>query len=155
MKPKSKVSTRAKVQRRSGPRASKSAAKDGATRKTAPPAPSDWRDATLDRMRALILRTDPRIIEERKWRKASNPAGVPVWSCKGIVCTGERYRQVVKLTFAQGARLPDPTGLFNAGLEGNLRRAIDLRQGDDIDPAAFQALVKAAVSHNLADDESV
>ena len=109
----------------------------------------DWREDTLDRMRALILEADPEIIEERKWRKPSNAmAGVPVWSHNGIVCTGETYTKVVKLTFARGASLPDPSRLFNASLEGNTRRAIDIRQGEQVDAGAFKALVKAAVARN-------
>ena len=109
----------------------------------------DWREETLDRMRALILEADPEIIEERKWRKPSNAmAGVPVWSHNGIVCTGETYTKVVKLTFAQGASLPDPSRLFNSSLEGNMRRAIDIHEGEKVDARAFKALVKAAVAHN-------
>ena len=109
----------------------------------------DWRGETLARMRALILETDPDMIEERKWRKASNAmAGVPVWSHNGIVCTGETYAKVVKLTFARGASIPDPSGLFNSSLEGNTRRAIDIREGETIDAGAFKALVKAAVAQN-------
>jgi hypothetical protein len=100
-------------------------------------------------MRALILEADPEMIEERKWRKPSNAmAGVPVWSHHGIVCTGETYKKVVKLTFARGARIPDPSRLFNASLEGNTRRAIDIREGETIDAGAFKALVKAAVAEN-------
>ena len=110
--------------------------------------PADWRTDTLDRVRGLILDADPAIVEERKWIKPRNPAGVPTWSNAGIVCTGETYKAVVKLTFARGAALPDPQRLFNASLDGNARRAIDLREGDVIDPAAFQALVRAAVSLN-------
>ena len=109
----------------------------------------DWRGDTLARMRALILETDPDMIEERKWRKASNAmAGVPVWSHNGIVCTGETYAKVVKLTFARGASIPDPSGLFNSSLEGNTRRAIDIHEGETIDAGAFKALVKAAVAQN-------
>ena len=109
----------------------------------------DWREVTLSRMRALILQADPGMIEERKWRKASNGmAGVPVWSHNGIVCTGEAYTKVVKLTFAQGARIPDPSRLFNSSLEGNTRRAIDIHEGEKVDATAFKALVKAAVAHN-------
>ncbi len=103
-----------------------------------------WRAATLARMRALILETDPDITEEWKWR------GTPVWSRHGIVCTGEAYAKVVKLTFARGAELPDPSHLFNASLAGTTRRAIDLREGDAVDPRAFQALVRAAVARNGA-----
>jgi hypothetical protein len=111
----------------------------------------DWRDQTLARMRALILEADPEMIEERKWRKPSNAmAGVPVWSHPpyGIVCTGETYAKVVKLTFARGAGIPDPSRLFNSSLEGNTRRAIDIREGEKVDARAFKALVKAAVVQN-------
>jgi hypothetical protein len=111
--------------------------------------PRDWREETLARMRALILEADPEMIEERKWRKPSNAmVGVPVWSHHGIVCTGEAYTKVVKLTFARGASVPDPTRLFNSSLEGNTRRAIDIHEGENVDPGAFKALVKAAVAHN-------
>jgi len=111
----------------------------------------DWRDQTLARMRALILEADPEMIEERKWRKPSNAmAGVPVWSHDGIVCTGETYKSVVKLTFAKGASLPDPSRLFNSSLEGNTRRAIDIHKGEQVDASAFKALVKAAVAQNSA-----
>ena len=109
----------------------------------------DWREATLARMRALILEADPEMIEERKWRKPSNAmAGIPVWSHNGIVCTGETYKKVVKLTFAGGASLPDPAHLFNSSLEGNTRRAIDIHEGEQVDARAFKALVKAAVAQN-------
>jgi hypothetical protein len=111
----------------------------------------DWRGETLARMRALILEADPEITEECKWIKPMNPLGVPVWSHHGIVCTGETYAKVVKLTFANGASVPDPTRLFNASLEGNTRRAIDIHQGERIDARAFKALVKAAVVHNSRD----
>src|SRR4026207_1337364 len=108
----------------------------------------DWREETLDRIRALILEADPEMIEERKWRKRSNGmAGVPVWSHDGIVCTGETYKNFVKLTFAQGASLKDPSRLFNSSLEGNTRRAIDIHEGEKIDATAFKALLKAAVAH--------
>ena len=109
----------------------------------------DWREETLARMRALILEADPEMIEERKWRKPSNAmAGVPVWSHHGIVCTGETYKKVVKLTFAQGARIPDPSRLFNSSLEGSTRRAIDIHEGEKVNAGAFKALVKAAVARN-------
>ena len=101
-----------------------------------------WRGETLARMRALILEADPEATEEWKWR------GTPVWSHHGIVCTGETYAKVVKLTFARGASLPDPSRLFNSSLEGNTRRAIDLHEGETIDARAFKALVKAAVAEN-------
>ena len=109
----------------------------------------DWREETLARMRALILEADPEMIEERKWRKPSNAmAGVPVWSHNGIVCTGETYTKAVKLTFARGASVPDPSGLFNSSLEGKTRRAIDIHEGEKVDARAFKALVKAAVARN-------
>ena len=110
---------------------------------------ADWREETLARMRALILEADPEMIEERKWKKPSNAmTGVPVWSHNGIVCTGETYTKVVKLTFARGAGIPDPSRLFNSSLEGNMRRAIDIREGEKVDARAFKALVKAAVALN-------
>jgi hypothetical protein len=109
----------------------------------------DWREETLARMRALILEADPEMIEERKWRKPSNGmAGVPVWSHNGIVCTGEVYQKAVKLTFARGASIPDPSHLFNSSLEGSTRRAIDIHEGEQIDAGVFKALVKAAVAEN-------
>jgi hypothetical protein len=109
---------------------------------------NDWRDVTLDRMRQLILSAAPGITEEQKWRKPSNPAGVPVWSHGGIICTGETYKDKVKLTFMHGAALPDPAGLFNAPGTGGTRRAIDIREGGKVDAAKFKALVKAAVALN-------
>lgn len=108
----------------------------------------DWRGDTLARLRSLIREADPEIVETVKWRKPSNPAGVPVWEHGGIVCTGETYKDKVKLTFARGAALEDPAGLFNASLDGNARRAIDLREGETIDEQAFKALVREAVSLN-------
>jgi hypothetical protein len=110
----------------------------------------DWRQAILDRARALIREADPAASEERKWRKASNPAGVPVWEDSGIICTGETYKEKVKLTFARGAELDDRARLFNSSLEGNARRAIDLFEGDELDPAAFKDLVRQAVALNTA-----
>jgi hypothetical protein len=107
-----------------------------------------WRGETLARMRKLILEAEPEVTEECKWVKPTNPSGVPVWSHAGIVCTGEAYRQVVKLTFARGASIPDPSHLFNASLEGNTRRAIDIHEGEKVDARAFKALVKAAVAQN-------
>ncbi|MFQ0812765.1 hypothetical protein AVM02_01040 [Brucella anthropi] len=104
----------------------------------------DWRGETLARMRALIRKADPGVIEEWKWR------GVPVWSHDGIICTGETYKKVVKLTFAHGAALDDPAHLFNSSLEGNTRRAIDIGEGEEIDAAAFCALVQTAIAHNIA-----
>ena len=111
----------------------------------------DWREETLGHMRALILEADPAMVEERKWKKPSNGMkGVPVWSHDGIVCTGETYKQVVKLTFARGASGPDPAHLFNASLEGGTRRAIDIREGETVNARAFKALIKAAVAVNSA-----
>lgn len=106
----------------------------------------DWRGEILARMRALIREADPEVVEEWKWR------GVPVWSDGGIICTGETYKAVVKLTFAKGARLKDPTGLFNASLEGDVRRAIDIREGEAPDAEAFKALVRAAAALNRTRD---
>lgn len=104
----------------------------------------DWRGETLSRMRELILSVDAEMIEEWKWM------GTPVWSCHGIVCTGESYKKVVKLTFAHGAKLPDPKRLFNSSLEGNTRRAIDIHEGEEVDASAFKTLVKAAVARNAS-----
>ena len=110
---------------------------------------ADWRAEMLERVRALINEADPQMLEERKWRKPSNGmVGVPVWSHDGIICTGETYKNYIKLTFAKGAFVKDPAGLFNAGLEGNLRRAIDIREGDKINEKAFKALIKAAAKLN-------
>ena len=109
----------------------------------------DWRGETLARMRALILEADPKMIEERKWKKPSNAMkGVPVWYHNGIVCTGETYAKAVKLTFARGASLPDPSHVFNSSLGGGTRRAIDIPEGNTVDARAFKALVKAAVAEN-------
>ena len=102
----------------------------------------DWRGEMLGRLRGLIKQAEPAVVEEWKWR------GVPVWEHDGIICTGETYKEVVKLTFAKGASVPDPTGLFNSSLEGNTRRAIDLRQGEEIDELAFKALIREAVALN-------
>ena len=110
----------------------------------------DWRGETLARVRSLIQEADQGAVEEVKWRKPANPSGVPVWSHAGIFCTGETYKDKVKLTFAKGAALDDPSRLFNSSLEGNTRRAIDLHQGDIIDEAAFKALIRAAVALNTA-----
>ena len=135
-KPKAKRTSRASKPRKSAT-------------KSKSPAKADWRAETLARMAALIVEADPEMIEERKWRKPSNAmAGVPVWSHNGIVCTGETYKKVVKLTFARGASIPDPSRLFNASLEGNARRAIDIPEGAQVDARAFKALVKAAVAQN-------
>lgn len=103
----------------------------------------DWRGETLARVRAVVKRTDPDVVEEWKWR------GVPTWYHAGIICTGETYKSVVKLTFAKGASLEDPTGLFNSSLDGNVRRAIDIREGEAIDEEALAALIRAAIAQNL------
>jgi hypothetical protein len=107
----------------------------------------DWRGETLSGVRALIKEADPEVVEEVKWRKASSP-GVPVWSHDGIICTGETYKSVVKLTFAKGASLKDPSKLFNSSLEGNTRRAIDIHEGETMDEEAFRALIREAVDLN-------
>jgi len=109
---------------------------------------ADWRVEMLARLRALILEADPQIVEECKWKKPSNPAGVPVFYRNGIICTGETYKSAVKLTFAKGAALPDPAGLFNSSLEGNVRRAIDFHEGDKVNEEALKALVRAAAALN-------
>ena len=111
---------------------------------------SDWRMEMLARIRALVLAADPDVVEEVKWRKPSNPAGVPVWSHDGIVCTGETYMAIVKMTFAKGASLDDPAGLFNSSLDGNTRRAIDFHEGDKINEKALKALIRAAVALNTS-----
>ena len=110
----------------------------------------DWRGDVLRRVRKLIKEADPRVIEEMKWAKASNPTGVPVWSHDGMICTGETYKDAVKLTFAQGAALKDPAKLFNSSLDGNVRRAIDIHEGDRIDESALKDLIRAAVALNMS-----
>ena len=110
----------------------------------------DWRGETLSRLRALIKQADPKVIEEVKWRKPSNPGGTPVWNHDGIICTGETYKNHVRLTFAKGALLKGPNGLFNASLEGNAFRAIVIHEGDKIDSRAFKTLVRAAVALNTS-----
>jgi hypothetical protein len=109
----------------------------------------DWRGETLSRMRKLIKEADPDVVEEVKWVKPTNP-GTPTWSHDGIICTGETYKSVVKLTFAKGASLKDPTKLFNSSLEGNTRRAIDIHEGEKVDAGAFKALIRAAVALNAS-----
>ena len=109
----------------------------------------DWRGKMLAKVRTIVHEADPEIIEECKWIKPMNPLGVPTWSHGGIVCTGETYKNVVKMTFAKGAALKDPSGLFNSSLEGNVRRAIDFHEGDKIDEASLKDLIRAAVSLNL------
>jgi hypothetical protein len=137
------------------------AAKKEAARNTSPRSPSrptdakignlrDWRGRALARVGALIRQADPDVVEERKWKKPTNPDGVPVWCHDGMICTGETYKDHVKVTFARGAALEDPRRLFNSSLEGNARRAIDIREGDEIDEQAFRALVRAAVVLNTS-----
>ena len=109
---------------------------------------NDWRGETLARVRTLIKQADPDVVEEVKWVKPSSPGGVPVWSHDGIICTGETYKKAVKLTFAKGASLPDPSKLFNSSLEGNTRRAIDVHEGEKIDEKAFKTLIRAAAAFN-------
>jgi hypothetical protein len=111
---------------------------------------TDWRATSLNRIRSLIREADPEAVEEVKWRKPSNPDGVPTWSHGGLLCTGETYKDKVKLTFARGAALADPHGLFNSGLSGGTRRAIDIAEDAEIDEAAFKALIGEAVAVNLA-----
>jgi hypothetical protein len=110
----------------------------------------DWRGEMLSRLRALIKQADPNVVEEVKWRKPSNPDGVPVWHRDGIICTGETYKNHVRLTFARGASLKDPKGVFNSSLEGNAFRAIVIHEGDEVDEKAFNALVRAAVALNAS-----
>ncbi len=111
---------------------------------------TDWRGETLSRLRSLVKQADPQVVEEVKWRKPSNPFGVPVWEHDGIICTGETYRDKVKLTFARGAALEDPSGLFNSSLDGNVRRAIDFHEGNKIDEEGLKALIRAAVALNIS-----
>ena len=108
----------------------------------------DWRSGTIEKVRSVILLAEPEMVEEAKWRKASNPDGVPTFSCAGLLCTVETYKDKVKLTFAKGASLDDPSGLFNASLDAGTRRAIDLHEGDVLDEDAFVELVREAVAHN-------
>jgi hypothetical protein len=137
------------AKRKAKPKAASAGTKVKKRAKAGTKAKADWRERALERMRGLILEADPQMVEERKWRKPSNGmAGVPVWSHEGIVCTGETYKAVVKLTFAKGASLPDPSRLFNASLEGGTRRAIDIREGEQVDAGAFKKLIQAAVAEN-------
>lgn len=129
---------------------SAAATKSTKSEKSSKSAATDWRSEMLARVRRLIQQADPAVVEEVKWRKPSNPGGVPVWSHDGILCTGETYKSVVKLTFAKGASLPDPAGLFNSSLEGNTHRAIDLREGEKIDEAALRGLIREAVALNTS-----
>lgn len=160
-KPKAKASANASKPRKSATRSKSSAkTKPGTQAKGATFAAShliderirtlgDWRGETLAELRHLIHEADPDIVEECKWVKPSNPWGVPVWSHAGIICTGETYKEVVKLTFAKGATLNDPHRLFNSSLEGNTRRAIDIRAGEELNAKAFKALIEAAVAENI------
>ena len=146
-----KAAAKPKTSARAKPASSAKAARTAKPPRAAKPAgdAEAWRAETLERMRALILQADPGMIEERKWKKPSNAMlGVPVWSHDGIVCTGETYTKAVKLTFAHGAKLPDPSRLFNASLDGGTRRAIDIHEGETVNASAFKALVKAAVAFN-------
>ena len=111
---------------------------------------SDWREETMNRVRQLIQEADPDVVEERKWAKASNPDGVPVWEHDGGICTGETYKDKVKLTFFKGASLDDPAGLFNSSLDGKVRRAIDIGEGEELDADAFKQLIRAAVDLNAS-----
>ena len=111
---------------------------------------ADWRGEMLSRLRALIKQADPEVVEECKWKKPSNPRGVPVWSNHGMICTGETHKSVVKMTFAKGAFLDDPAGLFNSSLDGNLRRAIDFHEGDRVNEKALKTLIRAAVALNTS-----
>ena len=146
-KPKAKGASSASKPRKAATK-SKSPPKARATTKSA--SAGDWRVEMLARMRTLIFEADPEMIEERKWVKPTKPLGVPLWSHDGMVCTGEMYKQVVKLTFAYGASLPDPARLFNSSLGGGTRRAIDIPEGTQVDARAFKALVKAAVALNAS-----
>jgi hypothetical protein len=148
-KPKAKGASSASKPRKAAVKSnSKSPPKAGVSPK--PASVGDWRVETLSRMRALIKEADPDMIEERKWVKPTKPLGVPVWSHDGIVCTGETYKQVVKLTFMYGASLPDPSRLFNSSMEGGTRRALDIPEGTQVDARAFKALIKAAVAFNTS-----
>jgi len=117
-------------------------------------AKGDWQGETLSKIRALIKQADPDVVEERKWKKPSNPAGVPVWSHDGIICTGETYKDHVRMTFPKGASIKDPSRLFNSSLESNSRRAIDVHEGDKIDGEALKALVREAVALNTSSKQA-
>lgn len=134
--------------------AKKTAPAEKSTSASASRESADWREAMLERVRTIIRSADPDVVETRKWAKAATPEGVPVWEHDGIICTGETYKNYVKLTFAKGASLPDPTGLFNASLDGNTRRAIDIHEGDKLNEKALKALIKAAVKLNSSEKKS-
>jgi hypothetical protein len=140
----------AAIMKKSGAKKTKGAASPARLIDARIKALNDWRGETLARVRKLIKEADPDLIEEVKWRKPSNPLGVMVWEHDGIICTVETYKAVVKLTFTRGASLKDPSGLFNASLEGNVRRAIDIRDGDKIDEKTLKALIRAAVALNTS-----
>jgi len=152
--PKSRPARRPKARSKDSPRKKTPARARAASKRVMVEASSrgsqtpDWRERTLARVRELILEAHPAMTEERKWKKPSNPAGVPTWSQDGIICTSEIYKAVVKLTFARGASLPDPSRLFNASLDGNQRRAIDIHEGVVVDADAFKKLILAAVARN-------
>jgi len=149
-KKKTKTPAARPAARAAGSNGGKASAKiDGRRRGT-----SDWRVQTLAKVRAIIQAADPEVVEERKWVKAATPEGVPVWSHGGILCTGETYKNLVKLTFAKGASLKDPSHLFNSSLDGNVRRAIDIHEHDRIDEAALKKLIQAAVALNLETAET-
>lgn len=145
-----KKAARAAKKSKSAPKREKAAASPSKLIDTKIRELGGWRGKALAQVRAIIKGADPDVVEDVKWRKPSNPHGVPVWEHDGIICTGETYKDYVKLTFAYGASLPDPSGLFNASLEGNLRRAIDIREGDEIDEKALKALVRAAAALNMS-----
>lgn len=130
-----------------GPVAARAPAKRVGAKNASPP---DWQAAAIDRIRELIRTADPEVVEEQKWKKPSNPAGVPVWSRDGIICTGERYKTHVRFTFARGASLSDPDHLFNSGFEGRTLRAIVLHEGEEVDAPAFQRLIRAAAELNAS-----
>jgi hypothetical protein len=140
----------AAIMKKSGAKKTKGAASPARLIDARIKALNDWRGETLARVRKLIKEADPDLIEEVKWRKPSNPLGVMVWEHDGIICTGETYKAVVKLTFAKGAALEDPNGLFNSSLDGNTRRAIDIHEGEQIDEEALKALIRAAVALNMS-----
>ena len=143
-----KAPARRAASKKSAPK--KAVPKRARANNSAPKRASDWRAAALARMRGLIREALPDVVEEVKWRKPSNPDGVPTWSHGGLICTGETYKDYVKLTFARGALLPDPARLFNAGFAGNTRRAIDIREDDAVDATAFKALVREAAALNAS-----
>jgi len=148
-KPKGKGASRASKPLKAGAKAKTASASAGGRIDAQSRSKGDWRAEALAAVRRMIREADPEITEEVKWVKPSNPMGVPTWSHAGIVCTGETYKDKIKLTFAKGASLDDPTGLFNAGLDGGTRRAIDIREGEALDGKAFKALVKAAAAENV------